>query len=232
MFKATSTYSQAKNIALALTMTFAATTLTACGSDEGTGTDATQSPEAEMATENQNDTMENTSQTETDTATEEESETMAESEETSDTMTETEDSSSADSSSDESTAASTEDASDAEPESHAVTAQGLKYNPLVVKINPGDTVVWRNMNTHNTESLEGLIPADAEMWKSAIGDNYRRTFTLEGIYVYKCTPHFGAGMGGAIIVGEPVNLAEIKNADVSGAAGRLVRKAVSEAETM
>ena len=120
----------------------------------------------------------------------------------------------------------------AESKNYTVTAQGLIYNPLVVTIAPGDSVSWTNMSTHNTESLEGLIPEGAEMWVSDMSENYTRTFTQEGIYVYKCTPHFGAGMGGAIIVGEPVNLEQIKNADAKGAAGRLVRKAISKAESM
>lgn len=115
---------------------------------------------------------------------------------------------------------------------HTVTAQGLIYNPLVVKIQPGDTVAWQNMATHDTQSLAGLIPEGAEMWHSAMSENYRRTFEQQGIYIYKCTPHFGAGMGGAIIVGEPVNLDQIKQADAKGAAKRLVSKAIQEAESM
>ncbi len=117
-------------------------------------------------------------------------------------------------------------------EVHTVTAQGLQYSPLVVQIAPGDTVSWTNMSTHNTESLEGLIPEGAEMWASKMSDNYSRTFTREGIYIYKCTPHFGAGMGGAIIVGQPVNLEQIKAVDAKGAAKRLVTKAVQVAESM
>lgn len=113
---------------------------------------------------------------------------------------------------------------------HVVTTEGLKYAPLVVKIAVGDTVAWENMSTHDTQSLEGLIPEGAEMWHSMMGENYQRTFTVEGIYVYKCTPHFGAGMGGAIIVGNPVNLDAIKAADVAGAAKRLVKKAIQAAE--
>lgn len=128
----------------------------------------------------------------------------------------------------------TNDAAETEKaaETHIVTAQGLVYNPLVVKIQSGDTVAWRNMSTHDTQSLEGLIPEGAEMWHSPMSKDYRRTFEQEGIYVYKCTPHFGAGMGGAIIVGEPVNLEQIKQADAKGAAKRLVSKAVQEAENM
>lgn len=117
-------------------------------------------------------------------------------------------------------------------EVHIVTAQGLVFNPLVINIQPGDTVAWENMPTHDTQSIEGLIPEGAEAWHSTLGQNYERTFSVEGIYVYKCTPHIGAGMGGAIIVGNPVNLEAIKAADVKGAEGRLARKAIAAAEAM
>lgn len=120
----------------------------------------------------------------------------------------------------------------AESKNHTVTAQGLIYNPLVVTIAPGDSVSWTNMSTHDTQAIEGLVPEGTELWHSPMSENYTRTFTQEGIYIYKCTPHFGAGMGGAIIVGEPVNLEQIKNSGAKGAAKRLVNKAVQAAEAM
>ena len=115
---------------------------------------------------------------------------------------------------------------------HVVTAQGLKYAPLVIVISPGDTVAWENMSSHDTQAFADLIPEGAEVWHSAMGENYQRTFTQEGIYVYKCTPHIGAGMGGVIIVGKPVNLDAIKAASVKGAAKRLVKKAIQAVEAL
>lgn len=222
MLKATSTYTQARNIVMALTMSFAATTMvTACGSDENA--DTTASPEVEMSSENQNNMVEDNTQIPADTEdsmTDEPDTTMA-SEETDSSAT-----------SDETSSAQVVESESEGPETHIVMAQGLIFDPLVVKINPGDTVAWRKMSTHNSESIDGLIPEGAEKWNSPMSQNFERTFTQEGIYIYKCTPHFGAGMGGAIIVGEPVNLEQIKNADVSGAGGRLVRKAISAVESM
>ena len=115
---------------------------------------------------------------------------------------------------------------------YIVTAQGLKYAPLVIVIAPGDTVAWENMSSHDTQAMEGLVPEGSEMWHSAMGDNFQRTFNQQGIYIYKCTPHFGAGMGGVIIVGKPVNLEAIKAATVKGAAKRLVKKAIQAAEAL
>jgi pseudoazurin len=117
-------------------------------------------------------------------------------------------------------------------ETHVVTAVGMAYDPLVVKIQPGDTVRWENMPTHNVETVDGLVPEGTEKINSPMGENYQHTFDKEGIYIYICTPHIGAGMGGAVIVGEPTNLDEIKAADVSGGIRRVVRQAVSEAESM
>jgi hypothetical protein len=54
--------------------------------------------------------------------------------------------------------------------------------------------------------------------------------TEEGVYLYKCDPHWGTGMGGVIIVGEPTNLQMIIDSDPKGALGRLVRKAQKASE--
>lgn len=117
-------------------------------------------------------------------------------------------------------------------ETHVVTAAGMKYEPLVVKIAPGDTVRWENMPTHNVETVDNLVPEGTEKINSPMGENYQHTFDKEGIYVYICTPHIGAGMGGAVIVGEPANLEDIKAADVTGGVGRVVKKTIAEAESM
>ena len=225
MFKTTSAFTQTRKITLALTMSFAAATLfTACGSDDSS--DTTQNQETEMSSENQSnmDTTENITPMPSETEVVIEDEPVAELDQTDNVVATEEDASE--------TAAQADEPKSEAAETHFVTAEGLKFNPLVVKINSGDSVSWRNMSTHNSESIDGLIPEGAEKWNSPMSANYKHTFTEEGIYIYKCTPHIGSGMGGVIIVGNPVNLEQIKNADVSGGAGRLVRKAISEAENM
>lgn len=117
-------------------------------------------------------------------------------------------------------------------ETHTVTAQGLAFNPLVIKVAPGDTVAWNKMSTHNVEMMEGLIPEGTEAFKSEMSQDFSHTFEEEGIYVYQCTPHIGAGMGGAVIVGNPVNLDAVRAADVSGGLKRVTDKAIAEAEGM
>ncbi|NOQ80910.1 MAG: copper-binding protein [Methylophaga sp.] len=119
-------------------------------------------------------------------------------------------------------------------ENHVITAAVTAFKPMVIKIAPGDTVSWENMNGHisNTiftnkdQSKTEYIPAGAEGWTSAMGENYTTApLTVEGIYLYKCDPHWGAGMGGVIIVGTPTNLDDIQATKPKGALKRLVKKA-------
>ncbi|MCI0401158.1 MAG: plastocyanin/azurin family copper-binding protein [Gammaproteobacteria bacterium] len=104
-----------------------------------------------------------------------------------------------------------------------VTAQATAYEPIVVFIQPGDTVKWTNMSGHNTASLDGLIPEGGEPWDSALGDNYSQKFEVEGVYIYKCTPHYSLGMAGAIVVGQPTNFEQVKQ-NATGMAMRVVAK--------
>lgn len=98
-------------------------------------------------------------------------------------------------------------------EDHTITARSTAYDPVALEIAPGDTVSWKNMSGHNVHFEAGNIPEGAETFQSPLGDNVSHTFDKEGIYLYKCDPHFAMGMVGAIIVGEPTNLAAVeKNA--------------------
>jgi pseudoazurin len=117
-------------------------------------------------------------------------------------------------------------------EDHTVTANALAYEPMVLNIAPGDTVYWTNMSTHNVHMIEGLIPEGAEAFSSAMGESVTKTFDKEGIYIYQCDPHIGAGMGGALIVGNPNNLDAIESQKVKGGLGRVVKKAIKAAKKM
>jgi len=117
---------------------------------------------------------------------------------------------------------------------HVVKAQVTAFNPIVIKIAPGDTVSWEGMSGHisNTKFTDNsgeheYIPDGATGWVSAMGDDYTtKPLTVEGVYLYKCDPHWGAGMGGVIIVGEPTNLEAIGATKPKGATKRLYKKAV------
>jgi len=118
-------------------------------------------------------------------------------------------------------------------ENHVVTAAVTAFDPMVVVAQPGDTVSWENMNGHITNTVfteadgeHQYIPEGATGWTSAMGENFTTApLTVEGVYLYKCDPHWGAGMGGAIIVGNATNLDAIKATNPKGALKRLVKKA-------
>jgi len=100
-------------------------------------------------------------------------------------------------------------------EEHVVTAGATNFNPLHLFVQPDDTVKWVNMTIHDTQSMDDLIPEGAEAWKSNIGQSYQVTLDKEGVYIYKCNPHYPNGMVGAIIVGEASNMDQI-NANAKG----------------
>ena len=94
-------------------------------------------------------------------------------------------------------------------EDHVITAGATNFNPMHVFVQPGDTIKWTNMTIHDTQSMDGLIPEGAEAWKSNIGQQYEVTLDKEGVYIYKCNPHYPNGMVGAIIVGEANNMDQL-----------------------
>jgi len=94
----------------------------------------------------------------------------------------------------------------AQAEEHIVNAQTRAFAPDILYVQPGDSVQWINMTSHNTVSQDVLLPEGAQGWRSALGENLSITPTVEGVYPYVCEPHIGFGMVGVIVVGKPVNI--------------------------
>ena len=133
--------------------------------------------------------------------------------------------------------------------SHAATHEVKMYNkdpdnkknrmvfvPRILKIQPGDTVKFISASKgHNTESIKGMLPAGVEKWKSKIGKDFELTLNKPGIYGYKCTPHFGVGMVGLVVVeGDnwQANLEDAKKAKKVGKSKKIFKEIWSELETM
>ena len=110
-----------------------------------------------------------------------------------------------------------------EPKSHTVLAGATSFSPIVLFTNPGDEICWVNMTAHDSQSIEGLIPDGAEPWHIVLGRNGCVTLPVEGVYIYKCNPHYPVGMAGAIVVGAASNIAQIE-ANVTGRAKGVVIK--------
>jgi len=98
----------------------------------------------------------------------------------------------------------------------------MVFEPDLLKIAPGDTVHFRATNpSHNAESIKGMMPEGAEAFAGKMNQDVSITFTQEGVYGIQCKPHFSMGMVAAIVVGEPVNLAEAKTVKTPGKARKV-----------
>jgi len=113
----------------------------------------------------------------------------------------------------------------AKAKTHTVFGRATSFSPNILFINPGDTVQWENMIIHDSVSMEGLIPEGAEPWVFKLGQNGAVTLTEEGVYIYKCNPHYPLGMVAAIIVGKPVNIEQVQ-ANATGRSKGIVIKVV------
>ncbi len=79
----------------------------------------------------------------------------------------------------------------------------MGFSPSFLRIEPGDTVTFIPVDKgHNAETILGMIPAEAQTWKGKLDEEFTVTFTAEGLYGYKCFPHFAMGMVGLIQVGD------------------------------
>ena len=77
----------------------------------------------------------------------------------------------------------------------------MVFIPRILKVKPGDKVKFISVNKgHNAQTIKGMIPSGAKKWKSKIGKDFEVTLQVPGVYGYKCTPHYGVGMVGLIVV--------------------------------
>src|SRR5947207_11478394 len=89
----------------------------------------------------------------------------------------------------------------------------MQYDPQLLKISLGDRVHFIATDQgHDVQSIEGMIPAGAKPFSGTIGQNLSVTFTVPGVYGYRCAPHGTLGMVGLVVVGNPVNEVEAKAA--------------------
>ena len=78
----------------------------------------------------------------------------------------------------------------------------MVFEPALVKIAPGDTVTFIPTDkSHNAESINGMTPAGAAAFEGKMNQPLKVTFATPGLYGYKCLPHYGMGMVGAVVVG-------------------------------
>ena len=88
-------------------------------------------------------------------------------------------------------------------EEHVVNAAAREFKPAIIYIQPGDSVKFINMTSHN--SVTYLIPEGGKGWgekgKLASSSLITPALNTEGIYGYVCEPLIGCGMVGVVVVG-------------------------------
>jgi pseudoazurin len=84
---------------------------------------------------------------------------------------------------------------------HPEERANMVYYPEILVAQPGDVVRFLASDRgHNTESVEGMLPAGVEAWRGGINEEVELTLEIPGFYGYVCRPHAAMGMGGIIVV--------------------------------
>lgn len=77
------------------------------------------------------------------------------------------------------------------------------FEPEIIRVAPGTLTDFIAEDFgHDAVAVEGLIPAGAERFEGYKNADLNVQFDVEGVYVYECTSHQGAGMVGLVIVGD------------------------------
>jgi pseudoazurin len=95
----------------------------------------------------------------------------------------------------------------------------MVFEPALVKLAPGDTVKFVAADKgHNVESIDTMLPDGGKAFVGKVNEEMAITFDQPGVYGYKCKPHYGMGMVGLVVVGEPANAEQAKAATHPGKA--------------
>ncbi|MEM7025351.1 MAG: pseudoazurin [Pseudomonadota bacterium] len=112
--------------------------------------------------------------------------------------------------------------------------QRMVFHPRLLVIEPGDTVTFvPTHKSHNSVSIDGMIPEGAATWKGRINDPVEVTLDQPGFYGYECFPHRTMGMVGLIIVegdGKLDNLEAAQAVKHRGRAKKIFEEIWQEAE--
>ncbi len=110
-------------------------------------------------------------------------------------------------------------------------AGAMVFEPALVKVKPGDTVTFvPSDKSHNAESIASMIPQGAQPFKGKMSQPLKVIFSKPGVYGYKCLPHYGMGMVGVVVVGNPGNLAAAQKVSHPGKAKQAFGKLLSQSQ--
>jgi pseudoazurin len=82
---------------------------------------------------------------------------------------------------------------------------------------------------HDCRSIAGMVPEGAPGWKGKLSQEVTAAITLPGVYGYKCVPHYGMGMVGLLVAGNPsINLAAARAFRHPGKAAKAFESLLAE----
>jgi len=95
----------------------------------------------------------------------------------------------------------------------------MVFEPSFLKIAPGDSIRFvASDKGHNVLSIEGMAPEGAAPFQGKMNEDVTVTFDKAGVYGFECKPHYGMGMVGLVVVGDPVNLVQAEAVPQKGKA--------------
>jgi pseudoazurin len=110
-------------------------------------------------------------------------------------------------------------------------AEGMMvFEPAFLKIAPGDSIHFMATDKgHDVLSVDGMAPEGAAPFEGKINEDLTVKFDKPGVYGFKCKPHYGMGMVGLIVVGDPVNMAQAAAVPQKGKAKQVFEKLFKQA---
>lgn len=109
----------------------------------------------------------------------------------------------------------------------------MVFEPAYLQVEPGDTVTFEPTNKgHNAETIPGMVPDGAEAFKGKLSQAISVTFEREGVYGYRCLPHYAIGMVGVVVVGDPsANVEAAKAVKLPAKASKVMAELLARADT-
>ena len=79
----------------------------------------------------------------------------------------------------------------------------MVFDPALVRLKPGDSIKFLPTDKgHNVETIKGMASDGAEYVKTTVGQEAVVKFDKEGVYGFKCAPHYMMGMVALVVVGD------------------------------
>jgi pseudoazurin len=104
----------------------------------------------------------------------------------------------------------------------------MVFEPSFVRAAVGDTVKFVPVDKgHFAVALPGMWPKDVAEAKGKINAELVVTLDKDGLYAFKCTPHYAMGMVALVQVGTAPVTDEVKAVKLPGQAGKRMEAALA-----